>query len=73
MASQRFRIDVVSPAGGSSSQKECSHATAAGATASFIDLFVDNAEIKSMQQLEDALAQLVIYIRDNYRLKVGGV
>lgn len=73
MASQRFRLDIDTAAGGVPTYSSVVYAQTAGATTGFIDVYLDNADIKSMAMLEHALEVLNITIRDLYRTKVGGV
>ena len=73
MASQRFRLDVDTVAGGVLTSSQVVHATTAGATTGFVDVFLDNADIKSVAMLNDILEKLKLAIVDQYRLKVGGV
>ena len=73
MASQRFRLDVDTVSGGVPTVSSVAYAQTAGATAGFVDLFLDNADIKSMAMLEDVLMKLMMAVKDQYRLKVGGV
>ena len=73
MASQRFRLDIDTAAGGVPTQSSVAYAQTAGATTGFIDLFLDNADIKSTAMLEDALKKIFDAVRDSYRRSVGGV
>jgi len=73
MASQRFRIPVESVAGGVPSASTVTYAQTAGATADFMDLFLDNVDIRSMAHLEMLLEHLTKAVRDRYRQSVGGV
>ena len=73
MASQRFRLDIDTVSGGVPTSSSVAYAATAGATAGFVDLFLDNADIKSMAHLEDVLQKLTVAVRDRYRQSVGGV
>lgn len=73
MASQRFRLDIDSAAGGVPTSSSVAYAATAGATAGFIDVFLDNADIKSTAMLDDMLEKLMLAIKDRYRASVGGV
>jgi hypothetical protein len=72
MASQRFRLDIDTVSGGVPTQSSVAYAQTAGATAGFVDVFLDNTDIKSMAMLEDVLLKLTTFIRDSYRQSVGG-
>ena len=72
MASQRFRLDIDTAAGGVPTVSSVTYLQTAGATAGFVDLFLDNTDIKSLAMLEMALEHLILYLRDNYRRSVGG-
>jgi len=73
MASQRFRLDVDSVSGGVVPSSSVVYAQTAGAAAGFIDVYMDNTDIKSMAMLEDMLLKLSLAIKDRYRQSVGGV
>lgn len=73
MASQRFRLDVDTVSGGAVPASSVAYAQTAGATAGFIDIFLDNADIKSTAMLDDMLMKLCLAIKDRYRTSVGGV
>ena len=73
MASQRFRLDIDTVSGGVPTQSSVAYSQTAGATAGFIDLFLDNADIKSTAMLEDMLEKLMNAVRARYRQSVGGV
>ena len=73
MASQRFRLPIASAAGGVPSVSSITYLQTAGATAGFVDVFLDNADIKSLAMLEMAIEHLKLYLRQNYRVSVGGV
>lgn len=73
MASQRYRLDIDTAAGGLPSYSTVAYAQTAGATAGFVDIFVDNSDIKSVAMLLHALEVLKLFIQDNYRTNVGGV
>ena len=71
MASQRFRLDIDTV--GVPTVSSVAYAATAGATAGFVDVFLDDTDIKSMAMLEMALEHLKLAIRDRYRQSVGGV
>jgi hypothetical protein len=73
MASQRFRLDVDTVSGGVVPASSVAYSATAGATAGFIDLFLDNADIKSVAMLQDMLEKISIRVVDIYRQSVGGV
>ena len=73
MASQRFRIDVDTISGGGLAESQIAYSATAGATTGFVDLFLDNADIKSEAQLEQVVEMLRIGLRRLYRSSVGGV
>jgi hypothetical protein len=72
MASQRFRLDVASVTGGVPTSSSVAYAQTAGATAGFIDVFLDNTDISSVAMLDDMLEKLKLAIKDRYRQSVGG-
>jgi len=73
MASQRFRLDIDTVAGGVPTVSSVAYAATAGATAGFVDLFLDNTDIKSSAQLDMILEHLKLAIVERYRQSVGGV
>lgn len=72
MASQRFRLDIDTVSGGVPTVGSVAYAATAGATAGFVDLFLDNADIKSSAQLDMILEHLKLAIVERYRQSVGG-
>ena len=73
MASQRYRLQLESVSGGVPTESSVAYAQTAGATADMMDLFVDNADIKSEAHLAAALEALVKAVLRRYRSDVGGV
>lgn len=73
MASQRFRIDVDTISGGGLAESQVAYSASAGATAGFVDLFLDNSDIKSEAQLEQIVEMFRLSLRRLYRVSVGGV
>lgn len=73
MASQRFRIDVDTISGGGLAESQIAYAQTAGATTGYVDLFMDNLDIKSEAQLEQVVEMFRIGLRRLYRSSVGGV
>lgn len=73
MASQRFRIDIDTISGGVPAESTVAYSQTAGATAGFVDLFLDNSDIKSEAQLEQIVEVFRLSLRRLYRVSVGGV
>lgn len=73
MASQRFRLGIGSVSGGVPTESSVAYSQTAGATATFLDLFVDNTDIKSEAHLGAALEALKMAVLRSYRASVGGV
>ncbi len=73
MASYRFRIGTESVSGGVPTESSVVGAAQAGNTADFMDLFVDNADIKSEAHLATLLENLKLGVLRIYRQTVGGV
>lgn len=73
MASQRYRLDIDTAAGGVPSYSTVVYAQTAGAAAGFVDIYFDNTDVKSVSMMLHNLEVLKLFIQDNLRTNIGGV